>query len=94
MTPREQIQNNAIDYSLREENFLEWEDYVGDYNDDKDYIEKAYQSGAEYGYNLAIENVVAWLCKNITETNYWCITAQQLMRKPELINNLKQAMKL
>ena len=55
MTPREKIQNNAIDYSLQEENYLDWEDYVGDYNDDKEYVVKAYNVGAEYGYNLAIE---------------------------------------
>ena len=57
-------------------------------------VRGVFREGAEYGYNLAIENVVNWLCKNMTETKYWCINAQQLMSKPELINNLKQAMKL
>lgn len=94
MTPREKILNNAIDYSLQEDNYLEWEDYVGDYNDDKEYIGKAYKSGAEYGYNLAIENVVNWLCMNMTDTLYLGALTKMTMSKPELINNLKQAMKL
>ena len=81
MTPREQIEKASIDW------------YYNEVKQDTD-IDTAYQAGAEYGYNLAIENVVEWLCMNMTETNYWCINAQAFMSKPELINNLKQAMKL
>ena len=108
MTPREKIINNAVDYSLQEENFLEWEDYVGDYNDDKDYIEKAYQSGAEYGYNLAIERVCEYLKFFINvpdgvETNengeplatsFIEVSMKRIKAAEDFTNDIKQAMKL
>lgn len=55
---------------------------------------EAFREGAEYGYNLAIENVVNWLCMNMTDTLYLGALTKMTMSKPELINNLKQAMKL
>ena len=79
MTPREQIIEASIEFSKGVRSRIRCRNF---------------EKGAEYGYNLAIENVVNWLCKNMTETNYWCINAQAFMSKPELINNLKRAMKL
>lgn len=57
-------------------------------------IRAGFKEGAEYGYNLAIENVVNWLCMNMTDTLYLGALTKMTMSKPELINNLKQAMKL
>lgn len=53
-----------------------------------------FTAGAEYGYNLAIENVVEWLCMNMTDTLYLGALTKMTMSNPELINNLKKAMKL
>ena len=53
-----------------------------------------FTAGGAYGYNLAIENVVEWLCMNMTDTLYLGATTKMTMSKHELINNLKQAMKL
>ena len=63
MTTREQMHNKAIDYSEEEENFLEYDD-CGDVCDDKTFIEKAFENGAEYGYNLALEKAIDWFVKN------------------------------
>ena len=79
MTPREKIEQRAEEYA-----------WVGDLYDPK----ANYKAGAEYGYNLAIGNVVEWLCMNMIDTLYFGCGTKQTMSKPELINNLKQAMKL
>lgn len=79
MTPRELIEQRAEEHA-----------WVGDMYDPK----AKYKAGAEYGYNLAIENVVNWLCMNMTDTLYLGALTKMTMSKPELINNLKQAMKL
>lgn len=57
-------------------------------------IRAGFKEGAEYGYNLAIENVVEWLCLNMTDTLYLGALTKMTMSKPELINNLKRAMRL
>ena len=57
-------------------------------------IKAGFVEGAKYGYNLAIENVVNWLCMNMTDTLYLGALTKMTMSKPELINNLKKAMKL
>lgn len=79
MTSREQIEQRAEEHA-----------WVGDMYDPK----ANYKAGAEYGYNLAIENVVEWLCMNMTETAYIGVRTTVVLNKPELINNLKKAMKL
>ena len=53
-----------------------------------------FTAGGAYGYNLAIDNVVEWLCMNMTDALYLGAITKMTMSKPELINNLKQAMKL
>lgn len=57
-------------------------------------VKAGFKEGAEYGYNLAMEKAVEWLCMNMTDTLYFGCTTKMTMSKPELINNLKQAMKL
>lgn len=78
MTPIEQIEKQAEEHA-----------WVGDMYDPK----ANYKAGAEYGYNLAIEKAVKWLCMNMTDTLYFGCITKMTMSKPELINNLKQAMK-
>ena len=82
MTPREQIE--------KEEN-LRYPSQNTLYNS---IVRAGFKEGAEYGYNLAIENVVEWLCMNMIDTLYFGCGTKQTMSKPELIQNLKQAMKL
>ena len=82
MAPREKIEQRAIDYSVEHPSEAPQLD------------EKHFKAGAEYGYNLAIENVVYWLCMNMIDTLYFGCGTKQTMSKPELINNLKEAMKL
>ena len=82
MTLRELIEQRAIDYSVEHPSEAPQLD------------EKHFKAGAEYGYNLAIENAVGWLCMNMTDTLYFGCTTKMTMSKPELINNLKRAMKL
>ena len=93
MTTREQIHNKAIDYSEEKENFLEYDD-CGDVCDDKIFIENAFDNGAEYGYNLALEKVIGWLCMNLTDNVYLGTSTHINMRKEHIINGLVQAMKL
>jgi hypothetical protein len=47
MTRKEQILNEAIDYSFVEENFLEYDD-CGDVCDDRDFIQRAFEEGAKW----------------------------------------------
>ena len=82
MTPREQID--------KEEN-LRYPSQNTLYNI---IVKAGFKEGAEYGYNLAIENVVNWLCMNMADIMYMTSKPMQNVSKPELINNLKQAMKL
>lgn len=79
LTPQQKINTRAKEYA-----------HFGDLHNP----EENFKNGAEYGYNLAVEKAIDWLCRNMVDTDYWCINAQALMSKPELINNLKQAMKL
>ena len=90
MTPREKIEE-AMKESIAETIYASgW----GVTPRATDLLESAYTKGAEYGYNLAIENAVGWLCMNMTDTLYFGCTTKMTMSKPELINNLKRAMKL
>lgn len=83
MTPREKISKQADEFALSQLNTVDIFEAIS-----------IFKKGAEYGYNLAVEKAVEWLCRNMVDTDYWCINAQALMSKPELIQNLKQAMKL
>ena len=47
MTREEKILNEAIDYSFIEDNYIEYDD-CGDVCDDKDFIQKAFESGAKW----------------------------------------------
>jgi hypothetical protein len=82
MTPREQIEN--------EENLR----FPPTKSIANSIIRAGFKEGAEYGYNLAIENVVEWLCMNMTDTLYLGALTKMMLSKPELINNLKRAMRL
>ena len=53
-----------------------------------------FTAGGSYGYNLAIDDVVEWLCMNMTDTLYFGCTTKNTMSKIELINKIKQTMKL
>lgn len=57
-----------------------------------------FEKGAEYGYNLAIENVVEWLKKDLIETKdrdgHPSIESRSCRTVDEFINDIKQAMKL
>ena len=85
MTPREQIEKASKKY---------FDDYLNGLKGDTLTVTDTHKAGAEYGYNLAIENVVEWLCMNMTDALYLGAITKMTMSKPELINNLKQAMKL
>lgn len=56
MTRKEQILNEAIDYSFVEENFLEYDD-CGDVCDDRDFIQRAFEEGAKWADKTMIEKV-------------------------------------
>ena len=85
-TPREQIE--------KEEN-LRYPSQNTLYNN---IVKAGFKEGAEYGYNLAIENVVEWLLKNTCErynkSAYADVKCENCVSQEEFINNLKQAMKL
>lgn len=57
MTREEQILNKAIDYSFIEDNYLEYDD-CGDVCDDKDFIQKAFESGANWADEHPKEGLV------------------------------------
>lgn len=86
MTPREQIE--------KEEN-LRFPPIKSIANS---IVKAGFKEGAEYGYNLAIENVVEWLKKDLIETKdrdgHPSIESRSCRTVDELINYLKQAMKL
>lgn len=77
MTPREKIEQRAIDYSVEHPSEAPQLD------------EKHFKSGAEYGYNLAIENMVEWLDENVER---FCCDGNYAVFS--LLHNLKEAMKL
>lgn len=83
MTPKEQIEKQAEEYA-----------WVGDMYDPK----ANFKGGAEYGYNLAIENLVEWLKKDLIETKdrdgHPSIESRSCRTVDEFINDIKQAMKL
>lgn len=62
MTRKEQILNEAIDYSFVEENFLEYDDY-GNVCDDRDFIQKAFEEGAKWADKTMIDKACQWLMK-------------------------------
>ena len=82
MTAKEKIGQRAIDYSVEH------------LSEAPQLDEKHFKAGAEYGYNLAIENVVEWLGNNAKD--YIHLFSEPCIKaiKTELINNLKEAMKL
>lgn len=83
MTPREKIREQARKlYPNTATHPMESANFCG------------FTAGGAYGYNLAIENVVDWLCMNMIDTLYFGCGTKQTMSKPELIQNLKQATKL
>lgn len=55
-----------------------------------------FEKGAEYGYNLAIENVLEWLKKDLIETKdrdgHPSIESRSCRTVDEFINDIKQAM--
>ena len=69
MTRKEQILNEAIDYSSIEENFMEFYD-CGDVWDDSDYIQKAFEEGAKWADKTMIEKVCKWLKDNLANRIY------------------------
>lgn len=102
MTTREQIHNKEIDYSEEEENFLEYDD-CGDVCDDKIFIENAFDNGAEYGYNLALEKVCEYIKENIdlyaykleeSDFQYDYPLTERIVLTDNFEEDVKQAMKL
>lgn len=83
MTPKEQIEKQAEEYA-----------WVGDIFD----LTATYKTGAEYGYNLAIKNMVELLKKDLIETKdrdgHPSIESSSCRTVDEFINDIKQAMKL
>ena len=81
MTPKQKINTRAKEYA-----------HFGDLHNP----EENFKNGAEYGYNLAIENVVEWLENNVnnyvfndkSNDNDW------LKVRSELFDVIKQAIKL
>ena len=63
MIRKEQILNEAIDYSFVEENFLEYDD-CGDICDDRDFIQKAFEEGAKWADRTTIEKACEYLKAN------------------------------
>lgn len=65
MTTREQIKQAADKYTDNADTFIEYSD-DGGWSDKNDieYVEKAFNKGAEYGYNLALEKALEWFKKN------------------------------
>ena len=78
MTPKQKINTRAKEYA-----------HFGDLHNP----EENFKNGAEYGYNLAVEKAIDWLCMNMIDTLYFGCGTKQTMSKPELIQNLKQAIK-
>ena len=66
MTRKEQILNEAVDYSFVEENFIEYDD-CGDVCDDRDFIQKAFEEGAKWADETMIEKAYNWLDKHAEE---------------------------
>lgn len=64
MIRKEQILNEAIDYSFVEENFLEYDD-CGDICDDRDFIQKAFEEGAKWADRTTIEKACEYLKANM-----------------------------
>lgn len=70
MTREEQILNNSIDYSFIEDNFLEYDD-CGDICDDKDFIQRAFEAGANWADEHPNPNTIKKIFKFALEkTNF------------------------
>ena len=96
MTPREKIEQRAIDYSVEHPSEAPQLD------------ELHFKDGAEYGYNLALESVCEYLkffinVPDEVETNengeplatsFLEVSMKRIKAAEEFTNNLKQAMKL
>ena len=95
MTLIEKIEQAADKYTDNAGNFIEYSD-DGGWSDKNDieYVEKAYKVGAEYGYNLAVEKAVDWLCMNMVDTLYIGCTTHRKLGKAEFILTLKRDIKL
>ena len=66
MTIEERILNEAIDYSFIEDNYLEYDD-CGDTCDDRDFIQKAFESGAKWMQKKMIDKA----CECIIKLQNW-----------------------
>jgi hypothetical protein len=91
MTRKEQILNEAIDYSFVEENFLEYDD-CGDVCDDRDFIQRAFEEGAKWADKTMIEKACKWLYHNTNkhiDDKYLTISFNLTA---EMIENFRKAM--
>lgn len=84
MTPKQKINNRAKEYA----HFGDLHNPVGNF-----------VNGAEYGYNLAVEMIAEYLENKLTHeyddvVNTYFIVNYDFADKYDLINNLKQTIKL
>lgn len=93
MTRKEQILNEAVDYSFVEENFIEYDD-CGDVCDDRDFIQKAFEEGAKWADRTMIEKTCEWLRGNmpIPEDFVESCTNNSTWYIEDFINNYRKAM--
>jgi hypothetical protein len=66
MNRKEEMLNRAIDYSELEENFLEYDD-CGDVCNDKYFIEKAFNAGANWANETTIKKAQEYLRTHLWE---------------------------
>ena len=83
MTIREKIDKASKQY---------FDDYMNGLKGEVLNVIDTHKDGAEYGYNLAIENVAEWLDSIDFEQRY--LDSENLFDKELFINDLEQAMKL
>ena len=104
MTTREQINQAADKYTDNADTFIEYSD-DGGWSDKNDieYVEKAFNKGAEYGYNLALEKVCEYIKENInlyayklekSDFPYGYPLTERIVLTDNFGEDVKQAMKL
>lgn len=91
MTRKEQILNEAIDYSFVEENFLEYDD-CGDVCDDRDFIQRAFEEGAKWADKTMIEKACEWLEQHHEDYYQYDAWGGECVNLTTLIQDFKKAM--
>lgn len=89
MTRAEELENEAIDYSEIEDNFMEYDD-CGDVCDDRELVEKAFVQGAKWADETMIDKAIKWIKENIDLVAMDTVSARSGYHEIVMMNDFEQ----